>query len=71
MGPTVSVAVDVGRAVWTSAKISSNASTGTASGAKAQIAGTLSPTSGVQNPPVLAICFFRSGLVCCLSWSGA
>lgn len=63
MEPTVSVAVDVGRAVWTSAKISSKASTGAASGAKAQIAGRPSPCSGVQNPPVLAICLVVRGWV--------
>lgn len=74
MGPTVSDAVDVGRAVWTSAKISSKASTGAASGDKAHIAGRLSPSSGVQNPPVLTICFGRSGVRLwvvferCVSW---
>lgn len=57
MEPTVSVAVAVGRAVWTSARMSSKASAGAASGDNAHTAGGPSPSNGVQSRPVLVICF--------------
>lgn len=54
MGPTESPAVAVGRAVWTSASISSNAPPGHEKGENAHIAGGPSVSKGVENPPVRA-----------------
>ena len=61
MGPTVSPAVAVGRAVWMSASISSNAAPGHENGETAQIAGGPSVSEGVDSPPVLAT-FFRESI---------
>lgn len=56
MGSTVSVTLAVGRAVWTSASISSRAASGHACGENAHIAGGPSPSKGVDSPPDLAAC---------------